>query len=106
MEDFGFALLGFAGRVIYALCVLAACFGSIHATTFTTPRLIHAAAQDHHLPSIFGELDHKLTPIRALLLHGALSSILLMVGNFSGLLLFDGLMEWGWYFVCSTEESR
>jgi len=99
------ALLGSAGGVTYAVCVMAAAFGTINAVTFTTARLIYVAAEERHLPSIFAVLHPKLlTPVRALVLLGILSSLMLIAGNLSGLILFGGLVEWNWYFVTFIHE--
>jgi amino acid transporter len=71
---------------------------------FTTARLIYAAAQQKYLPSMFGELHLKrLTPIKALLLHGGLASIMVLAGNFKWLILFSGLLGWSWYFVLTLK---
>jgi len=52
---------------------------------------------------LFGEVHPKrLTPVRALLLHTALSSVMLAIGDFGWLVLFIGLVVCGWYFVTST----
>jgi amino acid transporter len=74
---------------------------------FTTARLIYAAAQQKHLPSMFGELHLKrLTPINAFLLHGSLASVMVLAGNFKWLILFSGLLAWSWYFVLTCKQSR
>lgn len=52
---------------------------------------------------MFGELHRKYqTPLRALLLHGILTSLMVMIGDISGLLLFNGIIEWSWYLVRLT----
>jgi len=74
---------------------------------FTTARLIYAAAQQKYLPSMFGELHlTRLTPIKALLLHGGLASIMVLAGNFKWLILFSGLLGWSWYFVLTLKQSN
>jgi len=80
--------------------VAASCFGALNATTFTTSRLIYVAGREHLLPAMFGELHPKrLTPVKALVLQGVLTSIMVILGDFSGLVMFYGIVGWSWYFV-------
>src|SRR5436190_12805817 len=100
MKDFGSATLGSLGGIFFSLCVAVSCFGSLNVHIFTTARLIHVAGKESNFPSIFGQLHSKrLTPINALMLEGVLSSLFVMVGNFSGLIVLNGLIVWTWYFV-------
>jgi amino acid transporter len=93
-------LFGSAGGIIFAVCVAASCFGALNATTFTTARLIYVAGREHYLPSMFGELHPKrMTPVKALVLQGVLCSIMVIVGDFSGLVMFYGVVAWSWFFV-------
>jgi len=88
------------GGYLYALCVAIVCFGSITGITFTTSRLVFSAAKQHHLPIVFASLHPILgTPVRALLLHSALASLMLLIGTLDGLILFDGIIEFSWYLV-------
>ena len=94
-------LLGSAGGIIFALCVAVSCFGALNASTFTSARLIYVAGQESYLPSMFGELHPKrMTPVKALVLQGVLCSVMVIVGDFSGLVMFIGVVGWSWYFVC------
>lgn len=93
-------MIGFFGGILYALCVTASCFGVTNAVTFTTGRLIHAAAREHHLPLIFGTVHPKsLTPVAALFLHGTLTSMFLALGSFGSLVVLNEMVECYWYFV-------
>jgi amino acid transporter len=95
-------LFGSAGGIVFALCVAASCFGALNASTFTAARLIYVAGREHYLPAMFGELHTKrLTPVKALVLQGVLTSVMVIVGDFSGLLMFIGVVGWSWYFVNS-----
>jgi len=99
-QDFGSTLFGSAGGIVFALCVAASCFGALNAATFTTARLIYVAGREHLLPAMFGELHPKrLTPVKALVLQGVLTSIMVILGDFSGLVMFYGIVGWSWYFV-------
>jgi len=96
-------LFGAAGGIVFALCVAASCFGALNSTTFTTARLIYVAGREGILPSMFGQLHPKrMTPVKALVLQGVLSSVMVMVGDFSGLVLFAGVAGWSWYFVLTS----
>ena len=100
LQDFGSVLFGSAGGIIFAICVAASCFGAINATVFTSARLIRCEGRDNYLPSTFGELHPKyMSPIKALILHGVLSSFLIIIGDFTWLIMFKGIVEWTWYFV-------
>jgi len=93
-------LFGAAGGIVFALCVAASCFGALNSSTFTTARLIYVAGQEGILPSMFGQLHPtRMTPVKALVLQGVLSSVMVMVGDFGGLVLFAGVAGWSWYFV-------
>ena len=93
--------------MIAALCVAISCIGTLNASTYTTSRLIHVVGSKHSVLSYFGQLHPQfLTPARALVLHGLLSSIMVMVGTFSGLIMFSGMIEWSWYFVSSSIFGR
>jgi len=57
------------------------------------------------LPSMFGQLHPKrMTPVKALVLQGVMSSVMVMVGDFGGLVLFAGVAGWSWYFVLTLNE--
>lgn len=118
----GADMLGGLGSLIMALMVSGSCFGSLNATTFTTSRLFYAAAKEGYLPKIIGTLglsgttSHKLgqtsrlqratkdsnlfvTPIAALLLNFALTSVYVLIGTFSSLLTFYGVAGYFFYFL-------
>ena len=40
------------------------------------------------------------------MLHGVLSSAMVLVGNFQGLILFSGVLAWSWYLVCPLFQIR
>jgi amino acid transporter len=70
--------------------------------TFTTARLIYVAGRERHLPAMFGELHPiRMTPVKALVLQGVLDSVMVIVGDFSGLVMLYGVVGWSWYFVRS-----
>ena len=99
--DFGESLFGKPGGIALAICVAASCFGALNSHTFTTARIIYIAGRESHLPNLFGTLHQKrLTPVNALLLQTALASTMLLVGgDFSRLVLFCGTAAWIFYFL-------
>ncbi|KAI4199872.1 MAG: hypothetical protein LQ350_004320 [Teloschistes chrysophthalmus] len=51
---FGARVFGPTGALILALIVSASCFGALNATSFTSGRLVYAAAKEGYFPAIFG----------------------------------------------------
>jgi solute carrier family 7 (L-type amino acid transporter), member 9/15 len=85
---------------LFAIFVACSGFSSVNASSYTVARLIHAAGEQTHLPSAFSVLHSTLaTPMRALLLHGTLTSIMIILGTFQSLIMFSGILEWSWLFV-------
>jgi len=88
------------GGVLFAICVASSGFSSVNAATYTVARLIHAAGEQAHLPPAFGILHSTLaTPVRALVLHGTLTSIMIIFETLQGLIMFTGILEWSWLCV-------
>ncbi|KAJ5166478.1 uncharacterized protein N7482_005259 [Penicillium canariense] len=54
--QFGGKVFGPVGALILALVVGASCFGALNATTFTSGRLVYAAAKEGYLPSSFSRI--------------------------------------------------
>lgn len=97
--------MGQIGGVLFAICVACSSFSSLNASTFTVARLIHAAGEQAHLPPAFGVVHSTLaTPTRAFLLHGTLTSLMIVLGTFNGLIMFSGIVEWSWLCVADVEE--
>ena len=53
---FGSVVFGSIGSLVLAVIVAASCFGALNAATFTTGRLVYAAAKEGFLPSILGHI--------------------------------------------------
>jgi amino acid transporter len=53
---FGQQVLGRVGALILALAVSGSCFGALNAQTFTSGRLVYAAAKEGYLPRLFGKI--------------------------------------------------
>ncbi|KAI0392816.1 amino acid permease-domain-containing protein [Xylariaceae sp. FL0594] len=66
---FGSKVFGSAGALVFALIVSASCFGSLNSTTFTSSRLVYAAAKEGFVPSFIGRIglgsaEPRLAPAR------------------------------------------
>lgn len=49
--------------------------------------------------SMPGTGKRKLTAARAVLVQGGLSTVMVLATDLSGLVLFNAILEWTWYFV-------
>lgn len=99
--DFGSAILGTTGGVIFAAVVAFSCFGALNGQFYTTARLVFAAGREGHLPSKFGKLNARTkTPLAALVLQAALVLLFILFGSgFASLVNFYGVCAWSFYFV-------
>ena len=53
---FGSKVFGPAGALVFALIVSASCFGSLNSSTFTSSRLVYAAAKEGYVPAFIGRI--------------------------------------------------
>jgi amino acid transporter len=99
--DFGSAVLGTTGGILFALIVAFSCFGALNGQVYTTARFVYAAAREGHLPRIFGRINSRTrTPISALLLQYTLVCLFTLVGSgFASLVNFYGVCAWTFYLV-------
>ncbi|KAI0024566.1 amino acid transporter-like protein [Xylariomycetidae sp. FL0641] len=126
---FGSKVFGPAGSLVFALIVSASCFGSLNSTTFTSSRLIYAAAKEGYIPTFISRIGfgseqqmstmrsrsclsrrlHNMlgdeeaglffTPVYALILNCLLTAAYVVVGEFSELLTFYGVAGYSFYFL-------
>ncbi|KAK4051809.1 hypothetical protein OIV83_002514 [Microbotryomycetes sp. JL201] len=93
--DFGRAIGGAAGGVVFALIVSVSCFGALNGSLYTSSRLIVAAAEQSFLPSVFSKYHKRQdTPIYSIALSSSLSAIFICFGDFAHLTLFYGVCAW------------
>ncbi|KAI8384318.1 amino acid permease-domain-containing protein [Radiomyces spectabilis] len=98
--DFGKKLFGPTGGILFAVCVALSCFGTANASVFTGARIIYVSAKQGHLPGFFGKLNtSRQTPLTAILLQAGLTTLLILVGSFRGLVNFYSLCAWFFYFL-------
>ncbi|KAM0788428.1 hypothetical protein ACM66B_001564 [Microbotryomycetes sp. NB124-2] len=95
--DFGRAIAGAAGGVVFALIVSVSCFGALNGSLYTSSRLIVAAGDQGFLPHVFAVYhDQQGTPINSIALSSTLSAIFICFGDFAHLTLFYGVAAWTW----------
>ncbi|KAG9318881.1 amino acid permease-domain-containing protein [Chiua virens] len=99
--DFGRALFGPIGGVVFAVCVAVSCFGALNGSTFTGARLIRAAGREGFLPALFSKLSKsRKTPMNAILLQTALTiGFIVIGGGFRSLVNFSVVASWSFYFL-------
>ncbi|KAH9924030.1 L-methionine transporter [Fomitopsis serialis] len=99
--DFGRALFGPVGGIVFALMVAISCFGALNGSAFTSSRLIYAAGKEGYLPAVFGQLNKRLqTPLNAMGLQATLTITFIVVGGgFRSLINFSVVAAWTFYFL-------
>ncbi|KAK4058443.1 hypothetical protein OIO90_000602 [Microbotryomycetes sp. JL221] len=98
--DFGRAMAGPAGGIIFSLIVAVSCFGALNGSLYTSSRLIVAAGEQGFLPRLFAQYnDRQETPINSIILSSTLSVIFVALGDFGHLTLFYGVAAWFWYLM-------
>lgn len=99
--DFGWAVFGRAGGVLFALVVAISCLGVLTGSLFTSARVVYAAARTGQLPAALGVLDaERGTPIRAVLLQAAITiALILLGGGFRALVRIAVVALWAFYFL-------
>ncbi|KAI0362205.1 amino acid transporter [Trametes cingulata] len=99
--DFGRALFGPVGGVIFAAMVAFSCFGALNGSFFTSSRLIYVAGKEGYLPALFGRHNTFLkTPLNAMCLNAALTTTFILIGGgFRSLINFAVVASWAFYFL-------
>ncbi|KAI6028748.1 amino acid permease-domain-containing protein [Pisolithus orientalis] len=99
--DFGRALFGPMGGMVFALMVAISCFGALNGTVFTCARLVAVAGREGYLPAMFGKLHKsRKTPVNAISLQAGLTIAFIVVGGgFRSLINFSVLASWAFYFL-------
>ncbi|GAA5947337.1 hypothetical protein JCM3775_005369 [Rhodotorula graminis] len=95
--DFGRALAGPVGGLLFAIIVSISALGALNGTLYTSSRLVVAASEQGFLPRTFATFNSRQkTPINGILLSTALSTIFICFGDFGSLTLFYGVCAWTW----------
>lgn len=127
--DFGRALFGPAGAIIFSGMVAFSCFGALNGASnmsfmssyrlltnclsfqgsfFTSARLISVAGREGFLPAFFGRLHpRRKTPINAMGLQAAMTILFIVFGGgFRSLINFYSVASWGFYFLTVSTISK
>ncbi|KAG8967142.1 hypothetical protein FRC03_010615 [Tulasnella sp. 419] len=99
--DFGRAIFGAVGGIVFSVTVAVSCLGALQGGLFTASRLVFAAGQEGNLPAFFGRTNERLgTPVNAVSLHSVLTMVFIIVGGgFKSLVNFYSVASWGFYFL-------
>ncbi|KAI0374983.1 amino acid transporter [Pilatotrama ljubarskyi] len=99
--DFGRALFGPVGGVVFAAMVAFSCFGALNGSFFTSSRLIYVAGKEGYLPALFGRHNTFLkTPLNAMCLNAVLTTTFILIGGgFRSLINFAVVASWAFYFL-------
>lgn len=99
--DFGSAIFGTVGGIVFAFLVAFSCFGALNGQIYTTARLILAASREGYLPERLGQVHRRTgTPVAALVLQLVLISAFILFGSgFASLVNFYGVCSWTFYLA-------
>ncbi|EKM55586.1 uncharacterized protein PHACADRAFT_93389 [Phanerochaete carnosa HHB-10118-sp] len=107
--DFGHAVFGRVGGIVFAVMVAFSCFGALNGmpfspclgSFFTSARLIYVAGKEGYLPALFGRHNTTLrTPLNAMCLQAALTIMFIVFGGgFRSLINFAVVASWAFYFL-------
>ncbi|KAE8233777.1 hypothetical protein CF326_g1181 [Tilletia indica] len=97
--DFGSAMFGPTGAILFASLVAFSCFGALNGQIFTSGRLVSAASAEGYLPSIFGVYSRRTdTPIAAIVLQSSLTLFFIVFASgFASLVNFYAVCSWSFY---------
>ncbi|KIK18961.1 hypothetical protein PISMIDRAFT_30399 [Pisolithus microcarpus 441] len=99
--DFGRALFGPVGGMVFAVMVAISCFGALNGAIFTCARLVAVAGREGYLPAVFGKLHKsRKTPVNAILLQAGLTIAFIIIGGgFRSMINFSVVASWAFYFL-------
>lgn len=90
--DFGSAIFGTTGGIVFAVIVTFSCFGALNSQIYTSSRLVYAAGKEGYLPAIFGRVHSRTaTPVAATVFQAVLVLLFILFGSgFASLVSFYG----------------
>lgn len=99
--DFGSAIFGSTGGIVFAIIVAFSCFGALNSQIYTSSRLVYAAGKEGYLPTLFGRVHPRTaTPLAATVFQGVLVLVFILFGSgFASLVSFYGVCSYTWYFL-------
>ncbi len=90
-----YLLHGSRGKAIFETVVVMASLGSINAMLITGSRITHAMAKDNNAIKGLEKVDGRSgSPRRAIIVNSVWASVLIVLGTFSELLFFTGILAW------------
>lgn len=93
-------LFGDTGKMIITLAVLLSASGALNSYILTGARIPFAVARDLERLKWLGTVHEKYsTPASAYALNAVWASVLIVWGNFEGLLFFTGFSKWFFYML-------
>ena len=103
--------LGTAGMVIMMLALMALVLTSLIGNSLCLSRLFYAMAQDHVIPFRFMTLDSNGSPANAYFLVGAVSSLMIFVGQTAIAYIVDvttigAALVYGFVSACALRQAR
>lgn len=99
--DFGSAIFGTTGGIVFAGLVSFSCFGALNSQVYTSARLVYAAGKEGYLPAVFGRIKSRTaTPVTATVFQAILILVFILFGSgFASLVSFYGVCSYTWYFL-------
>ena len=97
--DFGSAIAGTVGGVVFACLVAFSCLGALNGQFYTSARFVFTAGKEGYLPKMFGRTNARTkTPVAATALQAALVIVFILFGSgFASLVNFYGVCSWSGY---------
>lgn len=90
-----YILHGAKGKIIFETVIVMASLGSINAMLITGSRITHAMARDNNAIAGLEKVDGRFgSPTRAIVVNAVWASLLIVLGTFSELLFFTGILAW------------
>jgi len=99
--DFGARVAGLLGSLLMAFFVVNSTFGSALSSMATSSEIVILAADNGHLPRLFGRIHSRLgTALNAYLMQGVISGLFVFSTDFDDLVNIYTLPTWIFYGAC------
>jgi amino acid transporter len=99
--DFGLRVAGLFGSILMPFFVVNSTFGSALSSMATSSEIVILAADNGHLPRMFGRINSRLgTALNAYVMQGILSALFVFSTDFDDLVNIYTLPTWIFYGAC------
>lgn len=99
--DFGLRVAGLFGSILMPFFVVNSTFGSALSSMATSSEIVILAADNGHLPRMFGRINNRLgTALNAYIMQGILSALFVFSTDFDDLVNIYTLPTWIFYGAC------